>query len=160
MADIQPNAPPSKRAGMIDSALYREILGSMPIPCVDVVIPSSQGILLVRRAKEPAKDQWWIPGGRVFKGETLAECSVRKAREEVGVQARFERIVHVEETMFDTGPWDIPVHSVNVCILLTAVDGQLLKLDRDHAGTCWYDGSSQIELHGYVRRCLEASGVV
>jgi ADP-ribose pyrophosphatase YjhB (NUDIX family) len=76
----------------------------MPSACVDVIILSRQGVLLVWRDNEPAKDQWWLPGGWVLKGELLAECAVRKAREEVGLDCTFVRIIHVDETIFDTVP--------------------------------------------------------
>lgn len=96
------------------------------------------------RDNEPAKDQWWLPGGRVLKGETLAECAVRKAWEEVGLRASIERIVLVDETIFNTGPWGIPVHSVNVCALLSLPTGQDTNLDGDHPGVRWIDSLTEI----------------
>ena len=142
----------------ITADLYRQILAHMPIACVDVVIPSSRGVLLVWRDNEPAKNQWWLPGGRVLKGETLADCAVRKAREEVGLEATFERIVYVDETIFDTGPWGIPVHSVNVCVLLSVAEGQVPMLDGDHSGARWVSSIGEIPLHNYVQRCLNSAG--
>lgn len=143
----------------IPAELYRQILSNMPIACVDVVIPLPQGVLLVWRNNEPAKGQWWLPGGRVLKGETLAECAARKAQEEVGLDCTFERIVHVDETIFDTGPWGIPVHSINVCALLSLSDGREPKFaGGDHSGVRWLSTITEIPLHDYVVRCLAASG--
>ena len=34
--------------------------------------------LLLLRDNEPEKDNWWFPGGRVIKGETLENAVIRK----------------------------------------------------------------------------------
>ena len=56
------------------------------IPCVGAVVRNENGgLLLVRRATEPGRGQWSIPGGRVERDET-DECAVaREVREETGL---------------------------------------------------------------------------
>jgi colanic acid biosynthesis protein WcaH len=40
--------------------------------------------LLTKRAIEPAKGYWHLPGGTLLKGESVAEAGVRIAAEELG----------------------------------------------------------------------------
>ena len=68
----------------IPASTYRAFLERMPIACVDIAIVHRGAVLLVKREDAPAKGQWWVPGGRVHKGETMRETAGRKALEEVG----------------------------------------------------------------------------
>lgn len=116
---------------------YRRIQEVMPILCVDLVIRQGDYFLLVRRANEPAKGQWWLPGGRVRKGEALTDAALRIAREETGLESEVEASLGLYETQFPTGPFGIPVHTVNACYRLRAKPGQLIRLDRHHTAFRW-----------------------
>ncbi len=56
-----------------------------PIPGVGAVVVGSDGVLLVRRDKEPGKGLWSIPGGAVEVGETQKDALRREVEEETGV---------------------------------------------------------------------------
>jgi 8-oxo-dGTP diphosphatase len=65
------------------------------IPAVSVALKRGDTLLLVKRANEPAKNQWAFPGGRVERGEKLEAAARRELLEETGMQAA-EIGVHVE----------------------------------------------------------------
>jgi 8-oxo-dGTP diphosphatase len=56
-----------------------------PELCVGAIALHEEAILLVRRATEPRLGRWRVPGGRVERGETLAEAALRELREETGL---------------------------------------------------------------------------
>jgi 8-oxo-dGTP diphosphatase len=67
------------------------------------VVIDQDRALLIRRASEPLRGEWSIPGGMLELGETLEEGVTRELLEETGLQVRvlelievFERIVHAE----------------------------------------------------------------
>jgi colanic acid biosynthesis protein WcaH len=145
----------------IPENLYNEILRSIPIPCVDIVIVSNGCALLIKRKEPPAKGQWWIPGGRVLKGETLKEAARRKAVEEVGVDCHVGPIIETSETIFPDGPSDIPIHSVNSCFLLYPIEDSSkirVSLDEHHDDWKWINVIPE-GLHPYVMRCLREAGL-
>lgn len=143
----------------IPQDLYDQILENMPIACVDIAIIADGAVLLVRRKDAPARDQWWVPGGRVHKGETMREAALRKAREEVGLECHVGPIVHTAETIFPDGPNGIPVHSINSCFFMYPVDaGHTPHLDDHHADSRWVDHIPG-DLHPYVVRCLQGAGL-
>lgn len=73
----------------LPSDTYKTIVDTVPVLCVDAIITNDIGeYLLIKRAVEPLKGEWWVPGGRVYKSETLKEAVKRKIREELGIEIR------------------------------------------------------------------------
>jgi 8-oxo-dGTP diphosphatase len=56
------------------------------IRCVGAVLLDGAGrLLLIRRAKEPGRGRWSIPGGRLEAGETDHQAVIREVVEETGL---------------------------------------------------------------------------
>jgi 8-oxo-dGTP diphosphatase len=72
-----------------------------PLVGVGGVVIDNGRALLIRRASEPLRGEWSIPGGMLELGETLEQGVARELLEETGLQVRvlelievFERIVY------------------------------------------------------------------
>ncbi len=143
---------------VIPDNLYDLIIHSIPIACVDVAIIAKGSVLLVKRNDSPAKGEWWLPGGRVFKGETMRQTAKRKALEEVGIECHVGPIIHTAETIFPDGPNGIPVHSINSCFMLYPVGDFEVRLDSHHDLYEWTNHIYE-ELHPYVIKCLLGAGI-
>lgn len=140
---------------------YKKMLENMPVCCVDLVVRRNSKVLLVFRTNEPAKNKWWLPGGRVYKRETLEQAAVRKVREEAGLKVRVVRKIGAYETIFDKGPFaelKTGVHNVNVCFVVDAVDDSDIRLDKTSSNYRWIDKIEK-DLDTYVKQVLADSKV-
>jgi 8-oxo-dGTP diphosphatase len=57
----------------------------LTVPCVGAVVVHDGCLLLVRRANEPGRGLWSVPGGRLEAGEDLATGCAREVLEETGL---------------------------------------------------------------------------
>jgi colanic acid biosynthesis protein WcaH len=90
---------------MIPDSAYSQIVHTMPIPCVDMVVVDDEGnVLLMKRTNEPAKGQWWFPGGRIHFLETRFQAAVRKLKAECNL---------VADQMIELGTYDVFVDSAS-----------------------------------------------
>jgi ADP-ribose pyrophosphatase YjhB (NUDIX family) len=67
---------------------------------VGAVIIRGDHVVLMRNL---AEDYWFVPGGRVEIGECAATALAREISEELGVAARVERLIWINENFFRIG---------------------------------------------------------
>jgi nucleoside triphosphatase len=65
------------------------------------ILNDKNEILLVRSYKWA--DKWVVMGGHVEWGETIAQAVAREAKEEVGLNVEFTKVIEVAEFVFDPG---------------------------------------------------------
>ena len=111
----------------------------MPILCVDIVVVHRGKFLMLKRTNEPAKNEWWFPGGRVFKNETLEDAAKRKLKEETGFVAKNIKKLGVDETIFPRGPFGGNTHTVNVVFYVGIDDISTCTLDAQSSESKWFD---------------------
>ena len=71
---------------MLDQETFKIIVKNTPLFAIDlVVVNPKQQILLGKRLNAPAKDYWFVPGGRVYKNETLDQAFLRISKDELGI---------------------------------------------------------------------------
>jgi colanic acid biosynthesis protein WcaH len=135
----------------IEDKVYRKIKKKMPIPTVDAIIVHEGKFLLLKRNNPPVKGEWWLPGGRIKKGETFEEAVKREVREETGLECRVIRQLGVINHTFPE------VHVVSVFYLVES-DSPEVKLNKEHSEYRWVSKLPE-NAHQYVRTMVEKAGL-
>jgi 8-oxo-dGTP diphosphatase len=95
-----------------------------PIVGVGAVIIENGRALLVRRATEPLKGEWSIPGGVVELGETLRQAAVREAEEETGLEVEAGGVLEVVDRIMRDSESKVQYHYVLVDFLCRRISGE------------------------------------
>jgi 8-oxo-dGTP diphosphatase len=108
-----------------------------PIVGVGAVVFDGDGrVLLVKRAHEPLKGEWSLPGGGVEIGETLAAAVIREIFEETGLTVEVGEVVEVLDRVEHAPDGRVEYHFViidYVCRVLTGT----LTCGSDADGAQW-----------------------
>jgi len=144
----------------IDEDAWATVVRSVPIVSVDLVVRRDGGVLLGRRRNEPAKGEWFVPGGRVHRGERLADAVQRVAREELGTSVTVERRLGAYEHLYDESEIDgvDGKHYVPVGFVVTP-DGPV-EPDDQHEELRLFEPPFEQEFHPYVRAYLDDAGLL
>ena len=89
-----------KNIRQIDKKQYDEIVKVMPIVSTDIVVINKGNVLLVKRNNIPAKDLWWLPGGRIRKWESPIDTAKRELLEETGINASDLKFIGTKSVLF------------------------------------------------------------
>lgn len=69
----------------LSDSIFKTVIATTPLISIDLVIKNSQGqYLLGYRNNKPAKDFWFVPGGRVLKDEAIDAAFSRLVLDEIG----------------------------------------------------------------------------
>jgi len=138
--------------GWISENLYKKIIKEMPVPCVDAVILDQGRVLLMKRNNPPVRGWWWIPGGRIRRGESLSEALLRQVKEETGLDIEIIRLIDVYSLF-----WKYR-HDVAVTYLVKKTGGKL-KLNSEHSDFRWIS-DIPANVHDHIKKVLKDSKAV
>ena len=140
---------------------WATIVTNVPIVSVDLVVLVDNGVLLGKRQKEPARGEWFVPGGRVKKQERLREAIHRVARDELGVGVEIIEELGAYEHFYDTAEVlgaDGKHYLANGFVVRVHKDE--FTLDDQHGEVRVFDPINLPELHPYVSAYLEDAGFI
>jgi len=139
-----------------------------PLVSIDLVVQNARGeILLGRRLNRPARDSWFVPGGRVLKNERLDAAFMRLTLEELGVRFGRERarLLGVFEHFYDDtvfGPAAVAggTHYIVICYGLVLDDGGLPSIlpKEQHSSYRWWniqEAQADPQVHRHTATYLE-----
>ena len=96
---------------------------TQPQVAVGAVVFKDGKVLLIKRGKPPARNQWAIPGGMVNLGETLQQAAEREFREETGLTIRAGEPIHTFEVIQKDAADNVIFHYVIIDLLAEFISG-------------------------------------
>ena len=114
-------------------------------------------VLLIRRAQEPLKGEWSLPGGAVELGETLEAAICREVLEETGLVVETVDVVEAFDRVSRDAEGRVRYHYVLIDFLCRVVDGSLAcasdALEGRWAGDTELDGLTPLTT-AVIRKAL------
>lgn len=141
----------------IPSDVYAGIRGLVPIACVDLLITNCAGeILLVRRLNDPAKGEWWLPGGRVYLGELREVAARRKLWEECGLETEILTELRTFDVILEVPSKKELNHAISTVFAAKLQNRSVVRLDHQSQEHSWKLPSQwkKESLHPFVIDCL------
>jgi colanic acid biosynthesis protein WcaH len=157
---IEPRAVSA--AGRLSAERFREAVDMLPLVSIDLLVRDERGrYLLGLRGNPPAQGAWFVPGGRIRKGEPLARALERLADEELGLSlpAASWRLHGVYEHFYDVnfaGEAGMPTHYVVLAYQLQLPAGRPRAAlpASQHLGYRWdtpKDATADADVHPYTK---------
>ena len=113
-----------------------------PLVSIDLIIKNKVGeVLLGKRRNPPAKNYWFVPGGRIRKLETMGECFARVTRCEIGVEISIDKskligaFEHIYEDSIVSGR--IPTHYISLGFELLIEEECIVDISDQHSDFIW-----------------------
>jgi len=116
---------------MINQSIYEKIRRIIPIATIDLCIYNKDEFLLLKRNNEPAKNLWYVPGGRILHKESFEAAVKRILRKETGLTSnRIKKIDIINQY------WN-EFHYISI-VYRVEVNSKDVIMDNQHSKYKWY----------------------
>ncbi|MBE0649544.1 MAG: GDP-mannose mannosyl hydrolase [Bacteroidales bacterium] len=99
---------------------FKQLIRKAPLVAIDLIIENDKGDFLMGwRANKPAQHHWFVPGGRIQKGEHLADAFRRIAQAELGLEIEMKNcgFLGVYEHLYNENVFDDPSFGTHYVVL-------------------------------------------
>lgn len=111
----------------------------MPILCVDCILTHEGKYLLVKRKYKPLQGKFWLPGGRVYRGERLEQAVVRKILQETGLHVKILGFAGLHEYIYEDNEFGLDyIHTLSAVFYASPTDTKVV-LDKQSTEYGWFD---------------------
>ncbi|HET7090232.1 MAG TPA: NUDIX hydrolase [Anaerolineae bacterium] len=129
-----------------------------PIPSAHAIVLRNDRVLLVKRAHDPGKGRWSLPGGMIRLGETIYEAVQREVREECSMEIEPVRILDVFDSILKDEQGRIRFHYLVVYLLARYLTGEA-QAGSDASEVRWAtrEELNALDMHPRVRETVHAT---
>ena len=150
----------------LSSEDFKNVISKVPMIAIDICILDNKKILLGYRKNPPAINHYFVPGGRIRKGETIEVAFKRILFEEIGGILKYEidifkNLIGIYQHFYEDnflGNKEFDSHYVVLAFRLAFDEIEISKIDNfnnQHTDKTWYDYLSEsrkkINIHKYTQ---------
>ncbi len=148
----------------LSEAVFATVVAHAPLIAIDLLVTDSERRLLLGwRRHPPARNAWFVPGGRIRKQETLAAAFERLTQEELGRRLAIDDslFVGVYQHFYDDdfrGERTQGTHYIVLAHCLRCEPDSLRLPDAQHTSYRWASAQelrSDPRVHRYTRDYLQ-----
>lgn len=142
----------------LEKEVFSNIIENTPLISIDLIIKNQENrILLGKRVNKPAKDSWFVPGGRIYKDENIEEAFKRLTLEELGKvfdinKAKFKGVY---QHFYDDNVFNDNFSTHYIVLGFELVIKEELSLDKiQHNKQKWFEEKELLnseEVYSYVK---------
>lgn len=131
-----------------------------PMVAAHPVVVKDRRLLLVKRAKEPSKGRWSLPGGAIELGESVYEAGRREVLEECSIDIEIERVLDIADSIIKDDDGRIAYHFVIIYLTAHHKSGEI-KAHSDAADIGWFTPAEipGLDMHHQLRAVLVKAGL-
>ena len=107
-----------------------------PIVGVGGVVVQNGLALIVKRAHDPRKGEWSLPGGLLELGESLQDAARREIKEETGLDIEVGPVIETFDRVHRDDHGKVRYHFVIVDFVCSSIDGEAVP-GSDADGVAW-----------------------
>ena len=148
----------------LDDDNFLKIIAATPLVSIDLIVKDRNGrILMGRRKNRPAIRAWFVPGGRIRKGENVDSALTRIGKSELGIHLTRKngRFLGVFDHIYETNFANVESITTQYVVLAYEYDRDLdrkkLPIDQ-HSDWKWVCESHSGEAHKYSAAYFDTAG--
>jgi len=137
------SVPASEPVTSLPVETFRTIIQFAPLISIDLLLSTPDDrYLMGLRNNEPAKGTWFVPGGRIRKGETLERAFSRILHQETGLDMPMSdgQFYGVFEHIYSTNTFDAEgfgTHYIVLAYKIKIPDASAIRFDNQHSQVTW-----------------------
>lgn len=142
-----------------------QVTRNAPLVSVDIIVRNREGkVLVMLRTEEPAKDTYFVPGGRISKNEPIEAAFERVILREIGLPMKFAdaRLHGVYQHFYAANRFEDPAFGTHYVVIahdIVLKDDAAIRLDDTHSSHRWLSEAELLassDVHEYVKDYFRA----
>ena len=144
----------------LSDSLFKQVMAFTPLVSIDLVVRDSRGrVLLGKRKNRPARNTWFVPGGRILKNECLDDAFWRLTQQELGLPTKRKdaRLLDVYEHFYADSVFgdEVDTHYVVLGYLIDWPDIDVQDCPQEqHEAYHWFtleEAQASPEVHSHTK---------